>query len=336
MARDVISALERPPALARLPRVPLAFKPTPVQPLPRLGEFLGRAIMAKRDDLTGLALGGNKARKLEYLIADALAKDCDCVVATGFVQSNNVVQTAAAARRYGLEPFLILDGTDPGGTRRGNLVLSRLLGANMVFTDGRPVAATMEAEAARLRSAGRRPYVLPPGGSTPLGIAGFVEAAFEIAEQIAVLQPAPDVLVLPTGTGGTQAGLVLGLAMAGTSLPVIGVSTGKSRDEMVPSMTALAADAADLLCWSGRIPDAAWHVDERFFGAGYARPDHEDFAAIAQVARLEGLFTDPVYTGRLLKAVKSLVSERTLPGQGPILFWHTGGHAALFAFDEPA
>lgn len=336
MPKVDIRALERPPALVRMPRVPLLLGPTPIQPLPRLGKLFGRPLLAKRDDLSGLAMGGNKARKLEFLIADALARDCDCVVASGFVQSNNVVQTAAAARRHNLEPFLVLEGTDPGGRPRGNLVLSQILGANLIFTDDRSVPEVMEAEAARLRGAGRRPYLLPPGGSTPLGIIGYVEAAFEIANQIATSQPPPDVLVLPTGTGGTQAGLVLGFAMAGLNMPVVGVSTGKSRDEMVPSMAALAAKAAALLRWSDKIADGTWHVDERFFDAGYALPDAQDFIAISEAARLEGIFTDPVYTGRALKGLKALIAEGGIPGQGPILFLHTGGHAALFAFDGPA
>ena len=194
------------------------------------------------------------------------------------------------------------------------------------------MADVVETETARLRSAGRQPYVLPPGGSTPLGVIGFVEAAFEIASQIEELEPAPDVIILPTGTGGTQAGLVLGLAMAGLDVPVIGLSTGKTREELIPAMAALASKASELLQWRGEVPCEAWRVDDRFYGSGYAMPDHSDFAAIAQTARLEGLFVDPVYTGRALKGIEALIAEDNVPGRNPILFWHTGGHAALFCF----
>ncbi|MEQ8968291.1 MAG: pyridoxal-phosphate dependent enzyme [Azospirillaceae bacterium] len=329
---DVPAAVSR--ALAAIDRVPLmAVRPTPIQTYPRLAGRIGRPLLVKRDDLSGLALGGNKARKLEFLMARALAEGCDSVLATGFVQSNNAVQTAAAARRCGLEPVLVLDGAPPA-VASGNLILGDLLGARTLFTAGRPVAEVMAAEAARLRDAGHRPFVLPPGGSTALGILGFVEAAFELAGQLAGPDPRPDVLVMPTGTGGTQAGLVLGLAIAGIDLPVVGLSTGKTAAEMIPAMTALAAEAAALLDWPGTVAPDAWIVDERFYGDGYAKPGREDFEAMDAAARLDGLFVDPVYTGRALVGLATRVAEGSLPGAGPVLFWHTGGHAALFAFDR--
>jgi len=288
----------------------------------------------KRDDLSGLALGGNKARKLQFLIADALARRCDVVVATGYVQSNNVVQTAAAARAHGLASVLVLTGSDPDH-RRGNLILAEYLGAELVFAGDVPQMQALEETAAHLRQRGRYPYVLPPGGSTPLGVVGFVEAVAELQAQCRAAALDPDCIFFPTGTGGTQAGLALGMTLSGWRPNLYGVSTGKTRAELVGDMERLTREAAALLAQKHFVAANEFVVDERFYGSGYAKPDADDYATIREIARMEGIFLDPVYTGRAMKGLMYLQRAGELAGHGPILFWNTGGTAALFAFDPP-
>jgi len=318
---------------ATLARVPTGVFPTPLQKLPRLSEELRREIWVKRDDLSGLALGGNKARKLQFLIADALDLQADTMVATGYVQSNNVVQTAAAARRYGLHAVLALTGKQPNSLR-GNLVLADYFGAEIVFGGDMPQMELLEETAAKIRARGGRPYVLPPGGSTAIGIAGFVEAAFEAKNQWSELQFEPDCIVFPTGTGGTQAGLALGLRLCGWSGVLYGISTGKTRREMLEALPGMATTAGHALGHQQHFTSSDFVVDEDFFGAGYARPEPDDYAMIGHIAELEGLLLDPVYTGRAMNGLVRLQKRGELPGAGPILFWHTGGTAALFAFDR--
>jgi len=314
-------------------RLPIGQFPTPIHELPWLTGLIGRRVLAKRDDLSGLALGGNKARKLAYLVADALDTGCDTLVATGFLQSNNAVQAAAAAARFGLDAVLCLDGATPN-VARGNIVLGELYGATMLFSNGRPIEALVRDTVASLRAAGRRPYVLPPGGSTPVGIRGFVEAMLEAHEQLAAMGAAVDGIVFPTGTGGTQAGMVLGAAAIGWAVDILGISTGKTATEMLPAMRAMIAETAAYLDLEVEVPAARLRVDDRFYGAGYARPDGGDFDAIRAVARGEGLLCDPVYNGRAMKAVLDLVRTGGLPGSGDLLYWHTGGAPGFFAFDE--
>ena len=318
-----------------LPRPVLVGQyPTPLHDLPWLSSRIGRRVVVKRDDLSGLALGGNKARKLGYLIADALNQGCDTLLSVGFVQSNNVVQSAAAATQFGLRSIVCLDGTRPG-TVRGNVLLGEIYGVEFVYTEGRPVAAVYGELEARVRSEGRRPYVLPPGGSTPVGIRGFVDAVEEVRSQVLSLGLRVDTIVLPTGTGGTQAGLVLGALAAGWEVSILGISTGKSAGEMEMSMAQMIGGTASYLGLDVPPADARLRVDDRFYGAGYAKPDSSDFEAIRLLARGDGLLCDPVYNGRAMKGLLRLAEMGRLPGKGDLIYWHTGGAPALFAFDAP-
>jgi D-cysteine desulfhydrase family pyridoxal phosphate-dependent enzyme len=276
-------------------------------------------------------MGGNKARKLEFLIADALAKGCDTVVTTGFVQSNHVVQTAAAAARHGLATVIVLEGEPPGG-RAGNLLLSDLLGAEVRFAADPAAAIAQAAEDVRAR--GGRPYVTPPGGSSAVGVLGFAAAMEETGRQLAAAGIEIDAVVLATGTGGTQAGMLLGAALLGWDLAVVGVSVGKTKAELGPVVVEMTAAAAAAIGSTLRVEAPGVVVHEGYYGAGYAIPDDEDFAAIRLVAQTEGLFTDPVYTGRAMKGMFDLLARGAVPGEGPILFWHTGGLPALFAFPQ--
>lgn len=319
---------------SKLPdELPIGQFPTPIHELPWLSTQIGRRVIAKRDDLSGLALGGNKARKLGYLVADAIERECDTLVATGFLQSNNCVQAAAAAVRYGLDAVLCLDGLRPN-TARGNVLLGNFYGATLHFSNGQPIGSLVAKTVADLDARGRKPYVLPPGGSTAVGIRGFVEAVSEAHIQLSARRYAVDGIVFPTGTGGTQAGLVLGAAAIGWDVDILGISTGKTAAEMVPAMSAMIADTARYLGLDIVVPDERLRVDDRFYGAGYAQPDSNDFDAIRAVARGDGLLCDPVYNGRAMKAVLHLAKTGGLPGAGDLLYWHTGGAPGLFAFDE--
>lgn len=321
------------PDLSSIPRVRLGAFPTPMQEMPRLSQLLGRNVLIKRDDLSGLALGGNKARKLEFLIGDAHTRGCDTVIATGFLQSNNVVQTAAASTRHGMHCIVVLEGERPKDLR-GNLVLSLYLGADIRYAGTRRPSDVVNEVVEEVSSQGGAPYPTPPGGSSGIGVLGFVVAMAEARRQLAQLGQEIDAIVVPTGTGGTQAGMVLGAKLLGWQVPVIGVSTGKSQRELRDAIPAMAAECARVFHSREQIKPSELIVYEEFFGAGYALPCSPDFDAIRTVARTEGIFTDPVYTGRAMHGMFEILRRGEIPGDRPILFWHTGGLAALFAIDE--
>jgi D-cysteine desulfhydrase family pyridoxal phosphate-dependent enzyme len=305
--------------------LPLAHGPTPVEPLDRLSDWLGGPrILVKRDDQTGLALGGNKARKLEHLCAEALAQGCDTLVTGGGPQSNHCRMTAAAANRLGLACHLALAG-DPPGEPTGNLLLDHLLGAEIHATGAREyyeIEASIEAVARKVRAAGGRPYAIPVGGASVTGALGYVDAARELTGQLA----APvDWIVVADGSGGTHAGLLAGLD---GSIRVLGVDVGTrpDLDDRVPELAEGAAKAMGLPTPAGEI-----HLDHTRFGAGYGKPTPECLEAIRATARLEGLILDPVYTGKAMAGLIGWIREDRFTDQQSVLFWHTGGAPALFA-----
>jgi D-cysteine desulfhydrase family pyridoxal phosphate-dependent enzyme len=310
------------------PRIPLAHLPTPLEPMDRLGEHLGMApgaLLVKRDDATGLAGGGNKARKLEYLCADALAQGCDVLVTGGGRQSNHVRMTAAAANKLGLACTVVLAGGRPGRSS-GNVVLDELLRPEIVWVDDTGYYATEEAigrEAARLASEGRRPYLVPIGGASTVGALGYVAAAAELVAQAG--GDGVDVVVVADGSGGTHAGLVAGL---GDHDHVLGVDVGTrpDLDEQVPKKAAEVAALAGLEAPRGRC-----RIDHERYGAGYGDATPACREALDLAARFEGLILDPVYTG---KAMAGLIAARRDGRIGPgtrTVFLHTGGMPALFA-----
>jgi D-cysteine desulfhydrase len=311
--------------------VDLRARRTPCHRADRLGAALGfepAALWVKRDDLTGLAGGGNKARKLELLIAAALSEGADVVVTGGAGQSNHVRMTAAAAAMHGLEVVAVLAGTEP--TRpEGNLVLDRLLGAELAFTGGDfdgDLGAAIDARAEMLRHAGRRPYAIPLGGSSALGAAGYVEAADEIAEQA----PPGAVVYVAASTGGTHAGLAAGFGDHGR---VCGVDVA-GLPALADRVAALADEAAAL---AGRPPPQGLPmIVAGQIGDGYGAPTEACREAVALAARTEGLVLDPVYSG---KAMAGLIADRrqgALAPDQPVVFLHTGGMPALFAGPWPA
>ena len=305
--------------------LPLAHGPTPLERLDRLSDWLGGPrLLVKRDDQTGLALGGNKARKLEHLCAEALARGCDTLVTGGGPQSNHCRMTAAAANRLGLQCHLVLAG--PAADRpTGNLLLDHLLGAQLHPTPAREyyeIEASIEAVADEVRAKGGRPYAIPVGGASVTGALGYVDAARELTGQL--VEPL-DWIVVADGSGGTHAGLLAGLD-ADTRILGVDVGTRPDLDERVPELAAATAAALDRPVPSGEV-----HIDHTRFGAGYGKPTPECREAIRAAARLEGLILDPVYTGKAMAGLIGWIREGRFTEHQSVLFWHTGGAPALFA-----
>lgn len=320
-----------PPPLDR--RLPLAVLPTPLEPADRLGAALGMepgALWVKRDDVTGLGAGGNKARKLEYLCADALERGADVLVTGGGPQSNHVRMTAAAANRLGLDCVVVMAGPRPE-TSTGNVLLIEILGAGLSWTDLREgmhyerIETAIDEAADRLEAEGRRTYRIPIGGATAVGALGYVRAATELQDQASMQLGDIDVVVVAAGSGGTHAGLAAGL---GDLDRVLGVDVGARTDldTVVPLKAAEAAALAGLPAPAGTV-----QLDHGRVGAGYGAPTEECRQAVLLAARTEGLLLDPVYTG---KALAGLIAARAAGDIGPAartVFLHTGGLPALFA-----
>ena len=316
-----------------LPRVPLGIYPTPFYKLEQISAQYGRDIYIKRDDLCGVALGGNKVRKLEYLLAKAKADGCDTVFTTGGAQSNHAMLTAACTSRLGMKTILLLK--DRGVTGHlGNLVLDEIYGAQvrMIDTDDyQDIYREMDRLGAELAAQGHKCCPIPVGGSTALGAIGYVHCVEELAAQVPE-GVTIDHIVSATGSGGTTAGLLLGAKRYLPDAKVTGIGVDDDPfEEIVPR---LAAGAAELLGWDLSRRDGdfemVYHV-----GPGYAIPNPEDTPYIRELARTEGILLDPVYTGKAWAGMLRLLKEGHFPGDGPLAFVHTGGAAALFAMDLP-
>jgi D-cysteine desulfhydrase len=321
--------------LARFHRLDLIGAPTALEKLERLSDWAGRDIYIKRDDTTTLALGGNKVRKLEYLAADALAQGADTLITAGAIQSNHVRQTAALAARLGLGCVALLEnpiGTeDPNYLGNGNRLLLDLFDARVELVENLDNAdELLHALAARLRASGRKPYLVPIGGSSPVGALGYVRAGLELAEQIRQTGVDFSALVLASGSAGTHSGLALALAYALPDLPVVGVTVSRSEEAQSPKVHSLAQRTAELL--SVALPDAFKVVlwDE-YFGPRYGEPNAGTLAAIKLVASHEGILLDPVYTGKAMAGLLDGIGRHRFD-EGPVLFLHTGGAPALFAY----
>lgn len=315
-----------------LPRYRLAFLPTPLQPLPRLGERLGGPrLWIKRDDQTGLAGGGNKTRKLEFLLGDALRLGCDTLLTTGAVQSNHCRQTAAAAAAAGLACHLVLAGEQPDRSD-GNLLLDRLLGATLHWTDRASRFARLAELADQLRAEGRAPYPITYGGSDPVGASGYALALEELRAQADAAGLRLDAIVFASSSGGTHAGLVAGAWALGWDVQLIGISIDEDEASLRTNVATLATRTAAHL---GRPhPFAADEVtaNARYLGRGYGIVGPLEREAITLLARAEGILLDPVYTGRAFGALVDLIGRGVFAPDQNVLFWHTGGTAALFAY----
>lgn len=310
-----------------LPRIRLASLPTPIEALPSLSSYLGGPqILVKRDDLTGLGLGGNKVRKLEYLVAEAQANGAKQLITTGAAQSNHCRQTAAAAARLGLSCHLVLSGKEEA-SHGGNLLLDRLLGAEITWCtrSERETKLTQVFDSAW--SEGKRPYLIPYGGSSPTGAAGYVTAFDEMVAQ----GLSPDVIVFASSSGGTQAGLVLGAKINKSQTRILGISVDESADELREKIVRIANDSSERLQILDKVGLNEIHVNDQYIGGGYGVVSSLERDAIKVFARKEGLLLDPVYTGRAGGALIDLISKGELKAGEQVLFWHTGGTPALFA-----
>lgn len=319
------------------PRVSLAHLPTPLEPASRLGSLAGlESLWIKRDDQTGLATGGNKARKLEFLMADALNKGADIVLTDGGPQSNHARMTAAAARKLGMDVRLVLAGPD-FESMQGNLLLDVLFDAPITFLEGKDVPemeAEMQIQAEVLRKEGRKPYVVPIGGSTAIGALGYVSAMRELAVQLEEQVGRKDAqIILAVGSCGTFAGTLLGSRMFLPQADVIGISVSRKKAPLKVRSAEIANESSSLIDSKISIePDQITAYDE-YVGAGYGVPTEAGRKAILATARNEGLLLDPVYSGKAMSGLLDLAEKGVLDRQRPVVFLHTGGVAALFAFE---
>jgi len=324
--------------LSRFPRVPLAHLPTPLEHLPRLSAHLGGPqIFVKRDDCTGLATGGNKTRKLEFSMAAALAEGADTVVTVGAVQSNHVRQTAAAACKLGLRCEVLLEHriNEPSDDylNSGNVLLDRIFGANLrEYPAGTDFDAEMQAVADEVKAGGDSAYIIPGGASNQIGALGYVNCALELVSQATECGLVVDHLVTATGSAGTQGGLIVGLKAMNTGIPLLGIGVSAGREAQEQKVFDLACETADYIGVPGCVARDDVIANCDYVGDGYGIPTVSMNEAVMLLARLEGLLFDPVYSGKALAGLIDLVGKGHFEGAENIVFLHTGGSAAFFAY----
>ncbi|MDU8909744.1 D-cysteine desulfhydrase [Aestuariicoccus sp. MJ-SS9] len=323
----------------RFARTDLCHRPTPIEAMPRLTEHLGGPrLFIKRDDCTGLAMGGNKTRKLEFLVGEAMQQNADMLVTQGAVQSNHVRQTAAAACKVGMKCHVLLERRVPDRAasyeQTGNVLLDNLFGATHDF---RPPGLDMNAEAQavteQLRAEGHRPYFIPGGGSNATGALGYANCAQEIADHASETGQTFDWLVMGTGSTGTQAGLVAGFEAIGHALPVMGVSVRQPRERQMNAVHALTLKTLEKL-GADPIPLSKILVDDGYVGEGYGIPAESTMEAIRLSARQEGILLDPVYSAKGMAGLIGMVRQGFFKPTDNVLFLHTGGSTALFAYED--
>jgi D-cysteine desulfhydrase len=324
--------------LARYPRRRYTEGWTPLEKLAHLTRALdGPDLYIKRDDLLGLAGGGNKTRKLEFLVADALAKGCDTLITVGAVQSNHCRLTLAAAVKEGMKCRLLLEERVPGSYKpdaSGNNFLYRLLGVEQVkvVKVGVDLNAEMQKMADEVAALGRKAYVIPGGGSTPIGALGYVSCAEEILAQTFQMGLRLDHIVVASGSTGTHGGLLAGLVGNNSHIPVTGINVRRTREEQEPNVHKLAQETAAMLGIPGGVPREAVTALGDWVGPGYSLPTPEMIETVKMVARLEGILLDPVYTGKAMAGLIALVRQGRFKKGENVLFLHTGGSPALYAY----
>jgi 1-aminocyclopropane-1-carboxylate deaminase len=326
---------------AKFPRRQLAFWPSPIHPLKRLSEMLGVEVWAKRDDIaSGLAFGGNKIRKLEWLAADAVAQGCDTLVSIGNIQSNHTRQVAAVAAVLGMRCRLVQEEwthwDDPVYDKVGNILLSRLMGAETIL-EGEGYSTAVKDTWARaldqVRSEGGKPYAIPAGASDhPLGGLGYANFADELAAQEAAQGVFFDIVVTATCTGSTQAGMVVGFGAQSRKRRLIGIDTAANAAMTRAAVTKIARATAALIGLNRDINDEEIEIDPRFAGPDYGLPDEPTVDAIRTAARLEGMMTDPVYEGKSMAGLIAMAKAGEIPKGSKVLYVHLGGAPALNAY----
>jgi D-cysteine desulfhydrase family pyridoxal phosphate-dependent enzyme len=308
-------------------RIHLASLPTPVEPLPRLSEHLGGPnLFIKRDDLTGLAFGGNKVRKLEFLVAEAQTEGARTLITVGGIQSNHTRQTAALAARLGMDCIIVLSGEEPAAPS-GNTFIDQLLGAEIVWCERPMRDQVLQETFQKAQLAGRKPYLMPLGGSTPTGTLGYVFAMEELVSQ----GIHADWVVAASSSAGTAGGMVLGANLFGFKGKILSISIDRQEQELKEKIAALASQAAGLLEEKATFHPEDILVNADYLGAGYAVLGEVEKEAILLFARQEGILLDPVYTGRAAAGMIDLIRKGFFKKGETVLFWHTGGTPALFA-----
>ena len=324
--------------LARFPRRRYTHGKTPIEFLPNFTKALdGPEVYIKRDDLLGLTAGGNKTRKLEFLVADALEKGCDTLITCGAVQSNHCRLTLSAAVKEGLKCRLVLeervaDSYNPQAS--GNNFLFRLLGVESitVVPGGSDMAGEMQKVADQAQADGRKPYIIPGGGSTPIGALGYVACAQEIQEQLFEAGLKIDTIVVPSGSSGTHAGLVTGLHGCNLNIPLWGVNVSRDNQEQAALVHTLAVKTAELLGIRNDIPREAVVCYDQYWRPKYSVPNAMMVEAVNMMASTEGVLFDPVYTGKALAEMVDLIRKGELKRGQKVLFVHTGGSPGLYAY----
>lgn len=326
--------------LDQFPKYPLAHLPTPLEPLTRLQNLLGGPrLYIKRDDCTGLALGGNKTRKLEFLIGDALQQEATTIISEGGLQSNHVRQTAAAAVRAGLKCHLVLDRNVPierqTYTTSGNLLLDHLLGATVhICEEGETRATRITRLMADLRAAGEVPYYIPTGGSNAIGARGYAALMVELQQQAKDADLAIDHIVVASGSGGTQAGLVVGKILTASKAAIIGVDIDHDPEPLMAEVQTIAGACALDLGITTKIDDQVFELARGYAAPGYGLPNDGMLEAVSLLARLEGILLDPVYAGKAMAGLIDMVRKGRFGRNDVVVFIHTGGMPALFAYAE--
>jgi L-cysteate sulfo-lyase len=324
--------------LSRFPRVSLAHLPTPLEHLPRLSKHLGGPqVYVKRDDCTGLATGGNKTRKLEFSMAAALEANADTIVTVGAVQSNHVRQTAAAACKLGMRCEVLLEHRieEPTDDYRnsGNVLLDRIFGANLrEYPGGTDFDVEMQSVAAEVEAGGGKPYIIPGGASNQIGALGYVNCALELLGQANAAGLAIDHLITATGSAGTQGGLIVGLKATHSGIPLLGIGVGAPREQQEEKVFKLACETAEYIGVPGIVQRDDVIANCDYVGEGYGIPTDAMNDAVMLLARLEGLLFDPVYSGKALAGLIDLVTRGQFGDAKNIVFLHTGGSPALFAY----
>jgi L-cysteate sulfo-lyase len=325
--------------LSRFPRIKLCHAPTPLEKMGNLSKLLGGpTLWIKRDDCTGIATGGNKVRKLEFLMGEALARGATHIVTQGAVQSNHVRQTAAVAAKLGLKCTAVLEHriqtNDPDYLQGGNVLFDHLMGLNIEYRPGgTDMQAAIEEVGARLEENGETPYVIPGGGSNPVGALGYAAVALELLNQANEMNLKIDRIVHATGSAGTQAGLVAGLVGLNAQIPVLGIGVRLPKDRQEANVFKLA-EATSALMGGPPIPREAVEANCDYVGDGYGIPTKGMAEAVMLLARNEGIFLDPVYSGKGMAGLIDLIRKKTFAPEENIVFLHTGGQVGLFGYAD--
>lgn len=317
--------------LCNIPKVNILNLPTPLSRLSRLSQYLGGPeIYLKRDDLTGLGLGGNKTRKLEFLLGEAISMGCDTIIMHGDIQSNCCRQAAAAAAATGLKCHLALSGKKPEAAE-GNLLLDYIFGAEIHWCGDYVNGEIVPEIAKELMSKGHKPYIIPYGGSNSTGVLGFATAVCEIAEQLERINTNIDYIITPSSSGGTHAGIVLGVDLCRLKTKVIGIGIDKNVSGGYEALlAALANKAAERIEFNKRYSAEDFEMDYSYFGAGYGVIGDLEKDALYLTGKYEGILMDPVYNGRAMGALMDMIRKDRFKKGENILIWHTGGIQAVF------